>query len=88
MSVPLEQERKWFNDHQDEWQKSYPGKFVLIKGEVLIGVFDSDKTAVSEGLQRFGNDSFLVRNVGEKEEAIHIPAIMFGLLHGNNPLPT
>jgi hypothetical protein len=87
MSAALEKERKFFNDHQSEWQDAYPGKFVLVKGEALIGVFDSDTTAVSEGIQRFGLESFLVRNVSEKEEAIRIPAIMFGLLHANSPLP-
>ena len=88
MSTALEQERKLFKDHQAEWQKSYPGKFVLIKGETLRGVFDSDKTAVSEGIRLFGFEPFLVRNVAETEEEIHIPAIMFGLLHANYPLST
>lgn len=88
MSATLEKERKFFNDHQLGWQEAYPGKFVLVKGEALIGVFDSDTTAVSEGIQRFGLESFLVRSVLEKEEAIHIPALMFGLLHANSPLPS
>lgn len=87
MSAPLEQERKFFTSHQSEWQKAYSGKFVLVKGEALSGVFDSDATAVSEGIRRFGLEPFLVRNVAEKEEEIRIPALMFGLLHANSPLP-
>jgi hypothetical protein len=58
-----------------------------VKGEALIGVFDSDNTAVTEGIQRFGLDPFLVRNVAETEEAIRIPALMFGLLYANYTLP-
>ncbi|HXP61143.1 MAG TPA: hypothetical protein VN829_11670 [Dongiaceae bacterium] len=87
MGAALEKERKFFKDHQSEWRGAYPGKFVLVKGEALIGVFDSDTTAVSEGIQRFGLESFLVRNVAENEEAIRIPALMFGLLHANSPSP-
>jgi hypothetical protein len=87
MSVPLEQERKFFANHQGEWEKAHPGKFVLVKGESLIGVFDSDRTAVSEGIRKFGLESFLVRNVVEKEEAIRIPALMFDLIHASYPLP-
>jgi len=86
MLEPLEQERKFFKEHQAEWQKAYAGKFVLVKGEALCGVFDSDSTAVSEGIRRFGLEPFLVRNVVEKEEAIHIPALMFGLLNANFPV--
>ena len=88
MNAPLQQERKFFQEHQAEWQRIHPGKFVLVKGETLGGVFDSDATAVSEGIRRFGLEPFLVRNVEEKEEAIRIPALMFGLLHANYPLPT
>lgn len=72
MGAALETERKFFNDHQPRWPEAYPGKFVLVKGEALIGVFDSDTTAVSEGIQRFGLESFLVRGVSEKEETIRI----------------
>jgi len=88
MNAPLQQERKFFLEHQADWRKMHPGKFVLVKGEALIGVFDSDNTAVSEGIRRFGLESFLVRNVEEMEEAIRIPALMLGLLHANSPLPT
>jgi hypothetical protein len=84
---PLEQERKFFNDQQVEWSKLYPGKFVLVQGQELIGVFDTAENAVSEGLRRFGLNPFLVRNVLEKEEEVRIPALMFGLIHAIVPLP-
>ena len=83
----LDKERKFFEDNRSEWERAYPGKFVLVKDEILIGVFDSDSTAVTEGIQRFGLEPFLVRNVAEKEEAIRIPALMFGLLYADYTLP-
>jgi hypothetical protein len=85
---PLEQERTFFADHRADWEKLHPGKFVLVHGQALIGVFDSDETAVSEGIRLFGLNPFLVRNVLEKEEEVRIPALMFGLINAIVPLPT
>ena len=39
------------------------GKFVLIKGEELAGVYDSQEDAIREGYRQFGNVPFLVKKV-------------------------
>ena len=75
----LQKELEFFKAHQAEWQKMHPGKFVLIKGNELIGVFDNDKTAVAEGIRRFGTESFLVRGVYGKDETLRIPSFMSSL---------
>jgi hypothetical protein len=54
------------------------GRFVLIHGADLIGVFDTDAQAVAEGARRFGRESFLVRQVREEEPIIFIPS--FGVV--------
>lgn len=84
---PLQKEREFFKANQAEWVKMHSGKFVLVKGEKLIGVFDSDQNAVAEGLRLFGSESFLVRGVNEKDETLRIPALMFGLLNANLACP-
>ena len=38
-------------------------KFVLIKGDQLIGVFESPMEALKRGYERFGNQPFLVKQV-------------------------
>jgi len=81
MSV-LEKELKFFDQHKAEWVKAHLGKFVLVKGDELFGVFDSAETAISEGARQFGTDSFLVRKVTAADEEIRIPALTLGLLHG------
>lgn len=83
----LQVEREFFKANQAEWIKIHSGKFVLVKGEKLIGVFDSDQKAVAEGLRLFGSESFLVRGVDEQDETLRIPALMFGLLNGNFTRP-
>ena len=85
MDAPLKQERNFFKDHQAEWLKSYPGKFVLVKGEALIGVFDTDSTAVSKEIRRFGLEPFLVRNVAEREEELRIRVIYSGSAEREGP---
>jgi hypothetical protein len=79
----LQQEREFFKANQAEWAKAHAGKFVLVKGAELIGVFDNPENAVAEGLRKFGSESFLVRGVNEVEETLKIPSLMFGLIHGN-----
>ncbi len=80
----LDKERKYFEDHRQEWLVKFPGKFVLIKNEELIGVFDKLEDALSEGARRFGIESFLARRVEESEEIVYIPALTLGILRANS----
>jgi len=85
VNVPLEQEREFFKQHQADLLKRHPGKFVLVKGSALVDVFDTDEAAVREGIRLYGTESFLVRGVFENEEAVRIPALMFGLINAHSP---
>lgn len=82
--IMLEKEIKYFEDNRAQWLKEFPGKFVLIKDENLIGYFDNQKDALAEGARRFGNQSFLVRKVEESDEVIYIPALTLGILHADS----
>ena len=44
------------------------GKFVLIKGDVVVNVFDSYEDALSIGYDRFGLDPFLVKRIAPTEQ--------------------
>ena len=79
----LEKELKYFAENKAKWVEVYPGKFVLVKGRELVGVFDQPETALAEGGRLFGAESFLVRRVDSADEEIYIPALALGLLHGN-----
>ena len=65
----LEEEIRYYEDHQKELLAKSPGKFVLIKGDKLLGVFDTQEEALAAGGRLFGLESFLVRRV-EKETAL------------------
>jgi len=83
----LDKERKYFEAHRGEWLKQHLGKFALVKGEELLGVFDTQQKALIEGARRFGIDGFLVRQVEESEQVVYIPALTLGILRANSTHP-
>ena len=83
LDMALEQELKFFAENKTQWAKAHLGKFVLVKGSELIGVYDSAEAAITEGAKRFGAESFLVRQLNLEEKDIFIPALALGLLHAH-----
>jgi hypothetical protein len=79
----LDKERKFFAAHADQWAKDYPGRFLVVKSEELIGDFATIDEALTAGASRFGLESFLVRRAGEKEETVSVPALTLGLISAN-----
>jgi len=80
MTPTLEEERAFFAAHETEWVEAHSGRFVVVKGDRLLGVFDSIEQALAAGAASFGMESFLVRRLGERQEEVHIPALTLGLL--------
>lgn len=71
----LDTERKTFVERHSELLSEHPGKFVVIKGDQLIGAFDTIDNALVEGARRFGLQPFLVRQVTQTvSETLDIPA--------------
>jgi hypothetical protein len=83
MAALLERERAVYAEHEAEWARVHPGRYVVLKGDRLLGTFDSIEQALAAGAASFGLDSFLVRKLGEKQDEINIPALTLGLLRAN-----
>lgn len=66
-AVGLETELHYFNERRSDLLKSAAGKFALVKGEALIGTFDSETEAIRHGYQTLGNVAFLVRQITEAD---------------------
>jgi hypothetical protein len=77
----LDTELAFFAENKAAWAKTYPGKFVLVKGRELIGNFDTAEAAITEGARRYGSTSFLVKQVSQTEENVFIPSLSLGLLY-------
>ena len=68
MPVVLEEEYRFFDHHRAELLAKGEHKFVLIKGHVIVDVFASYEDALKEGLKRFGNVPFLIKEIQREEE--------------------
>ncbi len=79
----LEREINYYNEHLPEWLDRFAGRVILIKGNEMIGTFDTDQDALAEGARLFGRESFLVRRVQETQPIVDIPALSLGILRAN-----
>jgi len=61
--MPLEAEIQFYESHREELLKQYKNLFVLIKGSTFVGVFPDAQTAHQEGVNKFGMQPFLVKQV-------------------------
>lgn len=55
-----------------ELEEHHLGKWVVIRGDELIGTFDNLENAASEAVRRFGRGPYLIRQVGAPD--VRLPA--------------
>ena len=60
---PLSEELKTYEQKKDGLAASSPGKYVLIKGAEIIGTYNKQYEAISDGYARFGNVPFFVKHL-------------------------
>jgi hypothetical protein len=80
----LDQELGAFEAHKEQWRKDHPGKFIVVKGDALLGAFSTHDEALAAGVRAYGLQGFLVRNVEEDTKEVSVPAYTLGLLGGRN----
>jgi len=81
---PLYQEYQYFLSVKPELLKQSKGKFALVKGDRLVGTFDTDADAYKAGLREFGNTPFLIVQVLDDGEKTWIPILELGLLNAGH----
>lgn len=73
----LEQEIETFERHRAELVGRARGDFVLIKGERIVGIFDSEIDAINRGYEEFGNVPFLVQQILEIDIPLQFTSLDF-----------
>jgi len=63
-TASLATEIRAFEERRTELEKSYLGKFVVFKGEELVGAWDTLDAAAEAAVARFGRGPYLIRQVG------------------------
>ena len=75
----LAKEIEFYNRSKKQFVHNYVNRYLLIKGDKLIGNFQSHDLAVREGVRRFGAGPFLVRLSGEDTPMASNPVLSLGL---------
>lgn len=78
--TPLQTELEYFQNHKQEYLKLYKNQFVLIKGEEFAGAFTTEAEAYQAGLEKFGNEPFLIKQVLDDDGSVSYPALMVGMI--------
>ena len=63
MEPVLPKETEVFDAHLDEWRSTQMGRFVLIKGEQVVGFYDSLTDAFAEGSKLYGLGEFFIKQI-------------------------
>ncbi len=67
----LDEEIRAFKRMLPELLSSDLGKFALIHNGKLIGTFTSKEDALKYGLEKIGNEEFLIREITQLEEPLY-----------------
>ena len=78
--MPLQTELAYFDSIKDELLKHHEGKFALIVGTDLLGIFDSAEAAYTAGLEKRGNVPMLIKQITRGELTESVPAMTLGLM--------
>ena len=66
---PLAAEYRTYEANVAQWAEEHDGDFVLIRGTDVVGFYETNEQALSEGYQRFGIVPFFVKQVSRQEQA-------------------
>ena len=78
MAFALERELQHFENIKDELLKHYEGKAVVIHGETVIGVWDTEESAYIKGVELLGTKPFLLKRVLVEEPVAEVPLLFIG----------
>lgn len=79
MKTLLAAEAETYEHHRDELLGAAEGKFVLIFRDQVAGVFDSERDAIRQGYERFGNVPFLVKQIVRVETPENFVSNLLGV---------
>ena len=69
MANPLEEDFQFYVDNQEQLVEKYNGKFVVIKGQTVLGAYDSELQALEETTKGHELGTFLVQKCEPGEES-------------------
>ena len=79
-SIPeLETELRFFEAHRAELVAQASGRYALVRGDRLAGIFDDQNEAIRTGYETFGNQAFLVKQITDVDIPLNFTSFNLGL---------
>lgn len=75
----LQQELEFFDRERLDLVARASGKYALVKGSELIGIFDTELDAVRAGYHKIGNEAFLVKHIVEADVPLTFTSFNLGV---------
>jgi hypothetical protein len=75
----FEVEKKAYEQNKDELILKSRGKYVLIKKNKIIGIFDTRFDAIRQGYNEFGNVPFFVKEISDIETPQYFTSNLLGI---------
>jgi hypothetical protein len=79
----LDIEITYLESHRDALLQQYGGKFLVIKGEVVAGAFETMTDALQGAATQYGLQNVLVRRASDTQMQVSIPALTLGILNAD-----
>ena len=83
MPAVLTVELEYYEANKDDILNHHKGSFVLIRGREFIGAYTTEAEAYDAGVERFGDEAFLIRHAIEGAETAYFPALTLSVLHAD-----
>lgn len=61
-----------------------PGRFALIKGDEVVGTYESQDEALEAGASQFGLKPFVVMRTGQETREVSVPALSLGVISADS----
>ena len=78
--MALQTELRYFEAKKQELLQHHEGKYALIIGEELLGVFDHLDEAYRAGIAQRGNVPMLIKRISTVDVTESVPAMVLGLI--------
>ena len=79
MATLLDAELQTYEKNRESLLGSADGKFVLIKGEQVVGVYESEMDAINQGYRQLGHVPFLVKQILKIDTPLNFVSNILGV---------
>lgn len=78
----LEHEESVYEANRQALCDRAEGQYVIIKGDRIVGTYESEETAFRTGVREFGGAGFYIKKIARVEPVYYFPGPMFSTDNG------